>query len=115
MEPARVGRWTLPAGVVIAPCIYLLHRRPDIYPEPNRFMPERFLGRKPGAYTWIPFGGGIRRCIGASFAELEMAVVLRELVSVAAIRPARAESERVTRRSITLTPDRGAEVVIERP
>ncbi len=66
------------------PSIHLVHRRPDIYPEPDEFRPERFLeaegGRAPGTYTWIPFGGGIRRCLGAAFAQFEMEVVLRELV-----------------------------------
>jgi hypothetical protein len=80
-EPFEVGGYTLPAGVKVAPCIYLVHRRPDVYPEPERFLPERFLERPPGTYTWIPFGGGVRRCLGGAFAQFEMEVVLRELVS----------------------------------
>ena len=75
------GGYDLPAGVKVAPCIYLVHRRPDVYPEPERFLPERFLDEAPGTYTWIPFGGGVRRCLGGAFAQLEMEVVLRELVS----------------------------------
>ena len=72
----------------MTPCIHLVHRDPEIYPEPERFLPERFLENPPGTYTWIPFGGGVRRCLGASFAQFEMAVVLRELVRRREIRPA---------------------------
>jgi cytochrome P450 len=110
--PMEIAGWELPAGVTVAPCIHLLHRREDVYPEPRRFRPERFLERPAGTYTWIPFGGGVRRCLGASFALLEMQAVLRALVRSAALRPARPESERVRRRSITLTPEHGAEVVV---
>ena len=111
-EPFEVGGYTLPAGVKVAPCIYLVHRRPDVYPEPERFLPERFLERPPGTYTWIPFGGGVRRCLGGAFAQFEMEVVLRELVSRATIRPARPRSERVFRRAIAETPRHDAEVVV---
>src|SRR5438874_1550655 len=79
-EPVEIGGWELPAGATVAPSIYLVHRRPDVYPEPERFEPERFLRASPGTYTWIPFGGGVRRCIGGAFAHLEMQVVLSELV-----------------------------------
>ena len=71
-----IGGVDLPAGADVAPCIYLVHHREDVYPEPDAFRPERFLGVKPGTYTWLPFGGGVRRCIGASFALFEMQVVL---------------------------------------
>jgi cytochrome P450 len=111
-EPAEVGGWQLPAGVTVAPSIYLAHRRPDIYPNPDRFEPERFLENPPGTYTWIPFGGGVRRCIGGAFAQFEMQVVLAELVGRRQLKPARAESERVYRRAITETPRRDAEVVL---
>lgn len=111
-EPMELGGYQLPAGVKVAPCIYLLHRRADVYPEPERFLPERFLERPPGTYTWIPFGGGVRRCLGGAFAQFEMQVVLRELVSQARIRPAREDSERVYRRAITETPRHDAEVVL---
>jgi cytochrome P450 len=110
--PFEVGGYTLPAGVKVAPCIYLVHRRADVYPEPERFLPERFLERPPGTYTWIPFGGGVRRCLGGAFAQFEMEVVLRELVSRATIRPVRPRSERVFRRAITETPRHDAEVVV---
>jgi cytochrome P450 family 135 len=111
-EPFEVGGYTLPAGVKVAPCIYLVHRRADVYPEPERFLPERFLEQPPGTYTWIPFGGGVRRCLGGAFAQFEMEVVLRELVSRTRIRPARPGSERVFRRAITETPRHDAEVVV---
>ena len=75
----EIGGRLLPAGVNVAPCIYLVHRRADVYAEPRAFRPERFLEKPPGTYTWIPFGGGVRRCLGASFAQFEMKVVLREL------------------------------------
>src|SRR5215216_2108078 len=94
VEPMEIGGRTLPAGVNVAPCIYLLHRRADIYDEPRAFRPERFLESSPGTYNWIPFGGGVRRCLGASFAQFEMKVVLRELVSRLDIRAAHPEPER---------------------
>jgi cytochrome P450 family 135 len=111
-RPTEIGGRVLPAGVSVAPCIYLVHRRPDIYPEPDRFLPERFLERPPGTYTWIPFGGGVRRCLGGPFAQFEMEVVLRELVRRRTIRAARPAPERVFRRGITETPRRNAEVVL---
>jgi cytochrome P450 family 135 len=114
LEPMEIGGRVLPAGVNVAPCIYLLHRRADVYDEPRAFRPERFLEKPPGTYTWIPFGGGVRRCLGASFAQFEMKVVLRELVSRLDIRAARAEPERRVRRAIVFAPRRGGEIVAER-
>ncbi|HEU4735819.1 MAG TPA: cytochrome P450 [Solirubrobacterales bacterium] len=111
-EPVEIGGYELPAGVSVAPSIYLVHRNPEIYPEPQRFLPERFLENPPGTYTWIPFGGGVRRCLGASFAQFEMAVVLKELVKRHQIRPANPKPERVFRRAITETPRHDAEVVL---
>jgi len=110
-EPFEVGGYTLPAGVTVAPCIYLVHRRADVYPDPYAFRPERFLEQPAGTYTWIPFGGGVRRCIGGSFAVFEMKTVLAAIASRVSLTPADAESERVVRRAITLTPSRGAEVL----
>ena len=117
-EPMEFGGRLLPAGASIVPSIHLVHRRPDIYPEPYEFRPERFLegegGRAPGTYTWIPFGGGIRRCLGAAFAQFEMEVVLRELVLRRTLAPSRPQSERNYRRAITETPRRDAEVLVGR-
>ncbi len=112
--PMEFGGYALPAGVKVVPSIYLMHRRPDIYPEPERFLPERFLSSPPGTYTWIPFGGGVRRCLGGAFAQFEMEVVLRELAGRTAIDPARPRAERVYRRAITETPRHDAEVILSR-
>jgi cytochrome P450 len=111
-ESVELGGYELPAGASVTPCIHLIHRDPQIYPDPDRFLPERFLDEPPGTYTWIPFGGGIRRCLGAAFAQFEMSVVLRELVRRREIRPARAPSERSFRRAITETPRHDTEVVL---
>jgi cytochrome P450 len=112
-----IGPWTYPPGVVLIAAAALVHTDPDIYPEPHAFRPERFLGVKPGTYTWIPFGGGRRRCLGASFALLEMRLVLRaaaERFTVATVGP----PARTRRRMITITPGDGARVRLtarERP
>jgi cytochrome P450 len=111
-EAVEIGGYELPAGVSVVPCVYLAHRNPEVYPEPQRFLPERFLDNPPGTYTWIPFGGGVRRCLGASFAQFEMAVVLKELVKRRQIRPANPKPERVFRRAITETPRHNAEVIL---
>ena len=89
----------------------LVHRRADVYPEPHAFRPERFLGKAPGTYTWFPFGGGVRRCLGASFALMEMQVVLEALARHGGLQAA-GPPERVRRRAITLAPQRGGEVVL---
>lgn len=111
-EPVEIGGYELPAGVSVVPSVYLVHRNPEVYPEPERFLPERFLGRSPGTYTWIPFGGGVRRCLGGAFAEFEMKVVLRELVGRWQVRPADPAPEAIYRRAITETPRNDAEVVL---
>ncbi len=109
--PMEIGGWKLPAGVTLTPCIYLVHRRPDVYPEPTRFRPERFLERPAGTYTWLPFGGGVRRCLGAAFAQFEMQAVLRVVATERQLRPVRPQSEPVRRRAITFVPGHGAEVI----
>jgi len=118
VEPMEIGGRLLPAGVSIVPSIHLVHRRADIYPRSHEFLPERFLedegGRAAGTYTWIPFGGGVRRCLGAAFAQFEMETVLRELVLRRTLTPSRAGSERVYRRAITETPRHDAEVLVGR-
>jgi cytochrome P450 family 135 len=110
-EPMEFGGYTLPAGVALAPSIHLIHRREDLYPEPRRFLPERFLEQPPGTYTWIPFGGGVRRCLGASFAQLEMKRVLQTVLTEVDLRPAEVASERVRRRAITFIPQYGTRVI----
>ena len=110
-EPMTIGGVDLPKGADVAPCIYLVHHREDVYPEPDAFRPERFLGVKPGTYTWLPFGGGIRRCIGASFALVEMQTVMETILQNVSLRAVEEQSERTARRTITLVPARGAEAV----
>ena len=103
---------TLPAGTDVTPAIWLTHTRADIYPEPFAFRPERFLEDGPDTYAWIPFGGGIRRCIGASFAEFEMRIVLREVLTRCELRKADPMPEKTGRRNITLSPKAGTPVVV---
>ncbi|HET8863836.1 MAG TPA: cytochrome P450 [Solirubrobacterales bacterium] len=111
-EPVEIGGYELPAGMSVTLSVYLVHRNPKIYPDPESFKPERFLDNPPGTYTWIPFGGGVRRCLGASFAQFEMAVVLKELVRRRQIRPADPRPERIFRRAITETPRHNARVIL---
>ena len=110
--PMRFGPWDLPAGINIAPSIYLLHRRPDLYPDPTAFKPERFVGRNPGTYEWIPFGGGVRRCLGASFALFEMKTVLSTVLSDVRLRASEKSGEPTHRRAITLAPSRGGRIAL---
>jgi cytochrome P450 len=107
-----LGGWRYPPGVCLVPNAYLIHHDPEIYPEPYKFRPERFLDESPGTYTWIPFGGGRRRCIGASFAMLEMQIVLRTVFTRCELRRAGDAPELTSRRNITVRPGRGARVVI---
>jgi cytochrome P450 len=102
----------LPAGTDVTPAIWLAHTRADAYPEPFAFRPERFLDEAPDTYAWIPFGGSVRRCIGASFAEFEMRVVLREVLQRCELRKASPAPERIGRRNITLSPRDGTPVVV---
>jgi cytochrome P450 family 135 len=113
--PLELAGRALPAGIAVVPNIMLMHTRADIYPEPFAFRPERFLAQPAGTYTWIPFGGGVRRCLGASFALFEMKAVLRAVVAnVETLAPEHRESERVIRRAVTLVPARGARVIAAR-
>jgi len=114
--PLDVGARVLPAGVHVAPCIYLVHRRADLYPDPAAFRPERWRGvATPDGAAWIPFGGGVRRCVGAAFALMEMREVLRVLTARLQLAPDRPQPERMRRRGVTLQPGRGARVVLVEP
>jgi cytochrome P450 len=111
-QPVEIGGWRYPAGVCLIANAYLVQHDPEIYPEPYEFRPERFLSEPPGTYTWIPFGGGRRRCLGASFAMLEMKLVLRSVLARNEVRAGRAGLELSRRRSITLSPGAGATTVL---
>jgi cytochrome P450 len=111
-QPIEIGGFRYPEGVCLAANAYLVHHDPAIYPDPYEFRPERFLDQPPGTYTWIPFGGGRRRCLGASFALLEMKVVLRAVLARAEVAPAPDAAEGSRRRSITLSPRRRALTVL---
>jgi cytochrome P450 len=113
--PASIGGYELPAGTFVMPAIAALHYREDLFPQPKEFRPERFLDGKPDTYVWIPFGGGVRRCIGAAFAEYEMRVVLREFVERAELRASDPRPEKVKVRNITLAPGKGTLVSLDRP
>jgi cytochrome P450 len=113
LKPLRLGGRELPAGTTVAPCIHLIHRDPAHYPEPLRFRPERFLERPAGTYTWIPFGGGVRRCLAASYAEMEMKRVLRTVLTRVDLRPAGGGSERIRKSGISFSPDRSGLVIAE--
>jgi cytochrome P450 len=109
--PMKIGSLDLPRGTIVAPSIYLVHRRPSLYPEPGRFRPERFVGVKPAAWEWLPFGGGLRKCVGAAFAIYEMKMVLATLLPRVEMRLAR-DHVRAVRRAVTITPEGGLQVVV---
>jgi cytochrome P450 len=109
VSPVEIAGFHHEPGALLAGCTLGLHRRPDLYAEPHEFRPERFLGdTRPGTYEWMPFGGGVRRCLGASFALLEMRVVLAALLAERRLEPVGDRDEQVQRRSIVLAPSRGA-------
>ncbi len=109
--PMRIGDCDLPAGCVVSPCIYLTHRRPDVWPEPETFKPERFVDRRVDPYTFFPFGGGLRHCLGAAFATYEMKIVLARMLLRVVLRPDPSYTVRVVRRSITFAPSGGLPVI----
>jgi cytochrome P450 family 135 len=111
LEPMDLGGYRIPAGTTVAPCVHLVHRRPDVYPEPLAFRPERFLEKPAGTYTWIPFGGGVRRCLAAPYAQMLMREVIRTIVSELDLRPADPPSERPRKSAIAFVPHRHALVV----
>ena len=104
---------SLPAGATVAPCIYLAQRNPDVYPEPEEFRPERFVGVQPDPYSWLPFGGGVRRCVGAAFAMYEMKLVLGAILAAYDLKLAQ-EPARIRRRAITFWPEHGTRITVER-
>jgi cytochrome P450 len=112
--PMEIGGYEIPAGSYVMAAIAALHYRADLYPEPEEFRPERFLdGKSQSSYTWIPFGGGVRRCIGASFAEYEMRIVLRAMLERSQLRAPDPKPEKVRARNITLAPARGTLVIAD--
>jgi cytochrome P450 len=113
-QPVRIGDFEYPAGVALLASAFLVQHDPELYPEPYAFRPERFLDKPPGTYTWIPFGGGRRRCLGASFALQEMKIVLREVLTRYELAPTSDRPEHTSRRSITFSPEGGATVVLRR-
>jgi cytochrome P450 len=108
----QLDGYTIPEGETLGPCIWLTHRNPDIYPDPYAFKPERFLDKGPETYSWLPFGGGTRRCVGAAFAQLEMTVVMKTIASMVDMEPAEAPSEHVGRRGIVFAPEHGSRVIV---
>ena len=112
MQPFEIGGWTYPPGVCVVANSYLVHHDVSIYPDPYSFRPERFLDQAPGTYTWIPFGGGRRRCLGAGFAMLEMKIVLRAVVAQNEVRVGSDGIELSRRRSITISPRHGARAIL---
>jgi cytochrome P450 len=114
VQPFAVDGREYPAGIVLCPCSYLVHRREELYPEPDRFRPERFLERKFGPHEWFPFGGGNRVCLGMPFALYEMKVLLATLLSqVRLSRPATTRSK-ARRYGIVLGPDDGGRIIVEK-
>jgi cytochrome P450 len=111
-KPRNVAGWDLPAGIKVYPGIALVHHRPDLYPQPEEFRPERFADEGAESYAWLPFGGGIRRCIGAALAQAEMAEVLRTVLSNVALRVTRAKPDPVVLRGITVAPRHGVRVEV---
>jgi cytochrome P450 family 135 len=112
--PFPLGDYTVPAGTLLTCSILLTHSRPDLYPDPEAFRPERFMEGAPDTYTWIPFGGGVRRCIGAAFATFEMKIILQRVFARCALEAADSKPERPRRRFVTYPPNRGARVVLRR-
>jgi len=109
--PLAFNGYELPAGTDVTPAIWLAHTRADRYPEPFAFRPERFLDGAPSTFAWIPFGGGVRRCIGAAFAEMEMRVALAEILQRKTVAAASRSAERIARRNVTFSPAGGTRLI----
>ena len=112
--PMSIGGYTVPAGAFLSVSTILMHSDPNLYPDPESFRPERFEDAHADTYTWIPFGGGVRRCLGASFAMLEMRIVLRCVLERCELAAPERPPERPRRRFVTYPPDRGARVLLIR-
>jgi len=113
-KPRVVAGWELPAGIRVYPGIAVIHRREDLYPRSHEFHPERFLDGKAESYSWLPFGGGIRRCIGAALAQAEMAEVIRAVLEAVELEPVRPAADPVVMRGVTLVPRHGVPVRVSR-
>jgi cytochrome P450 len=114
MRPWQLGQYVVPAGTPVGVSIVALHHREDVYPEPHAFRPERFLGRNPGTYTWIPFGGGIRRCLGAALAMVEQRIVLRAIAERTDMVAPEPGAEPARQRNVTMIPRHGGRVTVTR-
>jgi cytochrome P450 len=110
--PVRIRQWEVPAGAYVVPSITAIHLLVNVYDRPDEFRPERFLDSQPDSYSWIPFGGGRRRCIGAAFAQMEMKVVLREVLKRLTVRADDPAPERQKLHNVTLIPAKGARVIV---
>jgi cytochrome P450 len=113
-QDIHLGDLRVPTGALVMPAIAAIHFREDLYPNPDEFRPERFLDTPPETYAWVPFGGGVRRCIGAAFAQFEMRVMMRTILERAQLRAATGAPERAKLRNVTAAPGRGCQVVLER-
>lgn len=111
LEPMELGGYQIPAGATVAPCVHLVHRNAEIYPEPLAFRPERFLEKPAGTYTWIPFGGGVRRCLAAPYAQMLMKQVIRTIVGEVDLQALEPQSERARKSAIAFVPHKHAAVV----
>jgi cytochrome P450 len=110
----QLGEWGIPRGVSIMVSINQIHENPDVFPDPDRFDPQRFIENKPSSFTWIPFGGGTRRCVGAAFANMEMDVVLRTVLRQFTIESTTAPAEPWHCRGVAYTPKDGGRIVVHR-
>jgi cytochrome P450 len=114
VKPMQLGGYEIPAGTIVAAAIYLIHHRQDIYPRPFAFQPERYLDGPPANYTWIPFGSGVRRCVAATFAPMEMKLVMRTVLREVELGPVSTGSQRPTRSSVSFAPADEAPVIVKR-
>ncbi|MGH3683904.1 MAG: cytochrome P450 [Pseudonocardiaceae bacterium] len=112
--PVQLGDYQIPAGSILTPSINLVHHSNRYYPDPDDFQPQRFLDSRPDPAIWLPFGGGVRRCLGATFAQVEMRTVLREVLRRVELSPTTAPDEPVRPRHVTMIPRHGAMVTVRR-